>query len=171
MRHRGGPHLSFDTPRPNFDLILQSGGELKEQIFRPNISLAQKIGIVCLLEPYFHTLLPSKLTLNYSKHVFSGVKSIWPLQNRSDGLRWQKSDEKHSCKDFTSLFGLLEPCFQMLLVKILSLMTLQYVWGINSRYQVYLASVRKVRWPQKPTPSLVKRQQNEDKAKLPNIET
>ena len=171
MRDRGGPDLSFDTPRPNFDLILQSGGELKGLIFRVNISLAQKIGTVCLLEAYVHTLLPSKLTLNYSKHVFSGVKSIWPLQNRSDGLRWQKSDEKTQLQRFHFIFGLLEPCFQMLLAKILSLMTLQYVWGINSRYQVYLASVRKVRWPQNPMPSLVKRQQNEDKAKLPNIET
>ena len=104
MRDRGGPYLSFDTPRPNFDLILQSGGDLKEQIFKANISLAQKIGIVCLLEPYFHTLLPSKLTLNYSNHVLSGVKSIWPLQDRSDGLRWQKSDEKTQLQRFNITF-------------------------------------------------------------------
>ena len=40
-----------------------------------NISVAYKSGNVCFLEPYFPNLLPLKLTLNYSKHVFSSAKN------------------------------------------------------------------------------------------------
>ena len=60
-------------------VVLHLFGRFRLLQMAPDSRKVMKIGIVCLLEPYFHTLLPSKLTLNYSKHVFSGVKSIWPL--------------------------------------------------------------------------------------------
>ena len=56
------------------------------------------------MEPYFPTLLPSKVTLNYSKHVFSSVNCIWPLYDRSDGLRGYIPRPPEAISSFESLF-------------------------------------------------------------------
>ena len=69
-----------------------------------NISVAYKSGNVCFLEPYFPNLLPLKLTLNYSKHVFSSVDCIWPLYDRSDGLRGYILRPPEAISSFESLF-------------------------------------------------------------------
>ena len=75
------------------------------------------------------------------QHVWSDIKSIWPLQAASDGPRWQKSDEKTLAPKFhLSFWPSGAPFPESIGIKTFN-GQLQHVWsGITSIWPLFTAS-------------------------------
>ena len=136
MACRRSPDLSFDTLLSTFDLTCNGQEQDQNTNILANSSLAYKSGNVCLLEPYFPTLLPSKVTLNYSKHVFSSVNCIWPLYDRSDGLKGYIPRPPEAISSFESLFERIPDGLQ----------GTYFVWRAKIKYLSHLETIWALFW-------------------------